>query len=77
MEIEDVVLVATVREDIRTSTLKVGVAETQRRVETALAGRFSSFEGVNANLASSTSGPKQEPSLAIGAPVSLNFIWEL
>jgi hypothetical protein len=69
MEIEDLVLVATMREDIRDSTLKVDAAET---VEAALAGRFSSFEGVNVPLANSTSGPEQEPSLAIGSPASPN-----
>jgi hypothetical protein len=40
MDIEDVVLVSTVREDIRSRTLKVDPAEIPRRVETSiLAGR--------------------------------------
>jgi hypothetical protein len=40
MDIEDVVLVATVREDIRNHALQVDVAETPRRVEAAQAGKL-------------------------------------
>ena len=40
MNIEDVVLVATVREDIRSHTLQVDAAEVPRRVETAQAGKL-------------------------------------
>ena len=40
MDIEDVVLVATVREDIRNHTLQVDAAEIPRRVEAAQAGKL-------------------------------------
>jgi hypothetical protein len=70
MEIEDVVLVATVREDIRDHTLKVDATEIPRRVETMLAGRF---EGVDTPLANSRSGPTtQEPDSMIWATTSYN-----
>jgi hypothetical protein len=39
MDIEDVVLVATVREDIRSRNLQVDAAEIPRRVEAAQAGK--------------------------------------
>jgi hypothetical protein len=39
MDIEDVVLVATVREDIRSRDLQVDAAEIPRRVEAAQAGK--------------------------------------
>ena len=47
MKIEDVVIVATVRENIRNNTLRVDVAEIPRRVEAAQAGRLSSWECVD------------------------------
>jgi hypothetical protein len=40
MDIEDVVLVATVREDIRNHALQVDAAEIPRRVEAAQAGKL-------------------------------------
>ena len=40
MDIEDVVLVATVREDIRNRALQVDAAETPRHVEAAQAGKL-------------------------------------
>ena len=47
MKIEDVVTVATVRENIRHCTLRVDVAEIPRRIEATLAGKLSSYEGVD------------------------------
>jgi hypothetical protein len=73
MKIEDVVLVATVREDIRDHTLKVDVADIPHRVEMMLAGSSSSIEGVNTPLANTWSGPiTQEPESTIGARASYN-----
>jgi hypothetical protein len=45
MKIEDVVLVVTVREDIRKNTLRVEAAEIPLYVEAAKAGKLSPFEG--------------------------------
>jgi hypothetical protein len=47
MKIEDVVLVAAVREDIRNNSLRVDAAMIPRRIEAAQAGRPSSCEGVD------------------------------
>jgi hypothetical protein len=78
MEIENVVVVATVREDIRDHTLRVDVAEIPRRVETVLAGRFSSLEGVNAPPTNSRSGAaKQEFGSAIGVAASPNAMGDM
>ena len=46
MDIEDVVLVATVREDIRAHALQVGTAEITRRVEAAQAGKLVHVDSV-------------------------------
>jgi hypothetical protein len=40
MDMEDVILVATVREEIRDGTLRVDVADIPRRVEAAQAGKL-------------------------------------
>jgi hypothetical protein len=47
MDIEDVVLVATVREDIRTHALQVDAAEIPHRVEAAQAGKYINGVGVS------------------------------
>jgi hypothetical protein len=47
MKIEDVVIVATVRENIRDLRVRVDAAEIRRRVEAAQAGKLSTFEGVD------------------------------
>jgi hypothetical protein len=47
MRIEDVVIVATVRENIRDLRVRVDAAEIRRRVEAAQAGKPSTFEGVD------------------------------
>jgi len=44
MDIEDVVLVSTVREDIRSLTLQVDAAEIPRRIEAVQAGKLVSLE---------------------------------
>ena len=73
MKIEDVVLVATVREDICSSTLPVDTAEIPRRVEAAQAGRPSSFEGVDVPQVISKSGStEQEPSSTMSAAANPN-----
>jgi len=46
MDIEDVVLVATVREEIRTHALQVDAAEIPRRVEAAQTGKLVHVDGV-------------------------------
>jgi hypothetical protein len=58
MNIEDVVLVATVREDIRNHTPQVNAAEIPRRVEAAqaLAGKLAGIDGFDSPLAVPTSG---------------------
>jgi hypothetical protein len=67
MKIEDVVLVATVRENIRSNKIRVKGIEVLRRVEAAQAGKLSSFEEVNAPRA-----PNQELGSTIGATASPN-----
>jgi hypothetical protein len=56
MDIEDVVLVATVREDIRTHALQVDAAEIPRRVEAAQTGKLVHVDSVGVPPAVSTSG---------------------
>jgi hypothetical protein len=56
MDIEDVVLVATVREDIRTHALQVDAAEIPRRVEAAQAGKLVHVDSVGVSPAVPTSG---------------------
>jgi hypothetical protein len=51
MDIEDVVLVATVREDIRTHALQVDAAEIPHRVEAAQAGKLVHVDGVGVSPA--------------------------
>jgi hypothetical protein len=67
MPIEDVVLVATVREDIRHKKIRFKGVEVLRRVEAAQAGKLSSFEGVN-----SPRVPNQELGSTIGATANPN-----
>ena len=55
MDIEDVVLVATVREDIRTHALQVDAAEIPRRVEAAQAGNPVHIDSVGVSPAVPTS----------------------
>ena len=55
MSIEDVVLVATVREDIRTHVLQVDTAEIPRRVEAAQAGKLVHVDSVGVSSAIPTS----------------------
>jgi len=56
MNIEDVVLVATVREDIRSHAVQVDAAEIPRRVEAAQAGKLVHVDGVGVSPAVPTSG---------------------
>ncbi|KAI0002243.1 hypothetical protein BJV74DRAFT_765818 [Russula compacta] len=56
MSIEDVVLVATVREDIRNHALQVDAAEIPLRVEAAQAGKVVGFDCVNVPLDAPASG---------------------
>ena len=69
MNIEDVVIVATVRENIRNSTLRVDVAEIPRRVEAAQAGRLSSLWRVDVPLAK----PGTPPFGDVGIPLASRF----
>jgi hypothetical protein len=65
MDIEDVVLVATVREDIRTHALQVDAAEIPRRVEAAQAGKLDYVDGVGASAAVPTSGAVEQTSSSV------------
>jgi hypothetical protein len=56
MNIEDIVLVATVREDIRSRNLQVDAAEIPRRVEAAQAGKLVRMDSFDVPTAVSTSG---------------------
>ena len=63
MNIEDVVLVATVREDIRSQTVQVDAAEIPGRVEAAQAGKPVRIDSVDVPSAVPTSGTvEQAPS---------------
>ena len=62
MNIEDIVLVATVREDIRSRTLQVDAAEIPRRVEAAQAGKLVHIDGVDIPSAVPTSGADEQAS---------------
>jgi hypothetical protein len=66
MKIEDVVLVATVREDIRNNTIQVDAIDISCRVEAAQAGKLS-FKSSNFPVA-----PNQVPGSAIGKTTSPN-----
>ncbi|KAI0250023.1 hypothetical protein BJV78DRAFT_1128651 [Lactifluus subvellereus] len=73
MRIEDVVLVATVRENIRNHVLRVDVAEIPHCVEVALAGRLSPSDRVKVSSANSRNGAaEQEPSSTMGSAASPN-----
>jgi hypothetical protein len=62
MNIEDVVLVATVREDVRNHTLRVDAAEIPRRVEAAQAGKLVRVDSVEVPSAVPTSGAVEQAS---------------
>ena len=62
MNIEDIVLVATVREDIRSGTLQVDVAEIPGRVEAIQAGKPVRVESVDVPSAVPTSGADEQAS---------------
>ena len=62
MDIEDVVLVATVREDIRSRNLQVDAAEIPRRVEAAQAGKPVHIDSVDVSPVVPTSGTVEHPS---------------
>ena len=62
MNIEDVVLVAAVREDIRNQTLRVDAAEIPRRVEAAQAGELVRVDSVEVPPAVPTSGAVEQAS---------------
>jgi hypothetical protein len=62
MDIEDVVLVATVREDIRTHALQVDTAEIPRRVEAAQAGKLVHVDSVDVSPAVPTNGAIEQAS---------------
>ena len=73
MRIEDVVLVATVRENIRNHTLRVDVVEIPHHVEAALAGRPPPSDGVKVPPANSGNGAaEQEPSSTMSSAASPN-----
>jgi hypothetical protein len=65
MDIEDVVLVATVREDIRTQALQVDAAEIPRRVEAAQAGKLVHVDSVDVSPAVPTSGAVEQASSSV------------
>ncbi len=60
MDIEDVVLVATVREDIRSRNLQVDAAEIPRRVEAAQAGKPVHVDSVDVSPAVPTTGAVEQ-----------------
>jgi len=62
MDIEDVVLVATVREDIRSRNLQVDAAEIPHRVEAAQAGKPVHIDSVGVSPAVPTSGAVERAS---------------
>ena len=65
MEIEDVVLVTTVREDIRSRDLQVDAAEIPRRVEAAQAGKPVYIDVVDVSPGISTSGAVEQASSSV------------
>jgi hypothetical protein len=66
MDIEDVVLVATVREDIRSRNLQVDAAEIPRRVEAAQAAKHFHIDSVDVSPAVSMSGAVEQASPSVG-----------
>jgi hypothetical protein len=65
MDIEDVVLVATVREDIRNHALQVDGAEIPRRVKAAQAGKLVHDDSVGVSPAVPTSGAVEQASSSV------------
>jgi len=65
MDIEDVVLVAAVREDIRTHELQVDAAEIPRRVEAAQTGKLVHVDSVGVSPAGPTSGAVEQASSSV------------
>jgi hypothetical protein len=65
MDIEDVVLVATVRENIRTHELQVDAAEIPRRVEAVQAGKLVHIDSVGVSPAVPTSGAVEQASSSL------------
>ena len=62
MNVEDIVLVATVRENIRSHTLQVDTAEIPGRVEAAQAGKLVRIDSVDVRSAVPTSGADEQAS---------------
>lgn len=60
MDIEDVVLVATVRENIRSHALQVDAAEIVRHVEAAQAGKLAGREGFTVPPSTSKKGTTKQ-----------------
>lgn len=65
MDIEDVVLVVTVREDIRSRTLQVDAAEIPHRVEAAQAGKPFHMDNVDVSPSVPTSGAVERGSSSV------------
>ena len=65
MNIEDVVLVATVREDIRSHAVQVDAAEIPRRVEAAQAGKLVHVDDVGVSPAVPMSGSVEQASSSV------------
>jgi len=65
MDIEDVVLVTTVREDIRSHSLQVDAAEIPRRVEAAQAGKPVHIDSVDVSPSVPTSGAVERGSSSV------------
>ena len=65
MDIKDVVLVATVREDIRSHNLKVDAAEIPHRVEAAQAGKLVHIDSVYVSPIVPTSGAVERASSSV------------
>ena len=66
MNIDDIVLVATVREDIRNHTVQVDAAEIPRRVEAVQARKLDHIDGVDVPSIVPTSGAIEQVSSPIG-----------
>jgi hypothetical protein len=62
MNVEDIVLVAIVRENIRSHTLQVDVAEISGRVEAAQAGKLVRIDSVDVRSTVATSGSDEQAS---------------
>jgi hypothetical protein len=65
MDIEDIVLVATVREDIRSRGLQVDVAEIPHRVEAARAGKPVQIDSVDVSPVVPTSRAVERASSSV------------